>query len=115
MSLDVHLQAEHCSHCKRGDEVFWRNITNNLNEMADAAGLYKPLWRPEEMEPPVEKAAALVPFLEAGIQRLKADPEKFKTFNPKNGWGSYEGLIDFCQAYLIACRENPDAAVRVSR
>lgn len=29
-------------------EVFNRGITHNLNKMAEAVGIYKHLWRPEE-------------------------------------------------------------------
>lgn len=43
MSLDVYLTAV------RPTEVFSANITHNLGEMADKAGIYKACWRPEEI------------------------------------------------------------------
>jgi hypothetical protein len=42
-------------------------------------------------------------------------PEKYKTLNPSNGWGSYEGLIEFVKKYHSACLDNPEAEIRVSR
>lgn len=99
-----------------GDErecVYEANVTHNLNRMADAAGIYEALWRPDEMG--ITKACDLVPLLKAGLEKLAADPEHFKTFNPTNGWGSYEGLVEFVAAYLQACERYPTADVRVSR
>jgi hypothetical protein len=36
-------------------------------------------------------------------------------FNPGNGWGSYDGLVDFVYNYCNACRETPEAELRISR
>jgi len=94
-------------------EVFERNITHNLARMADAAGLYTPLWRPELLQ--ATKAADLIGPLESGLATLKADRARFKEYEPENGWGSYDGLVGFAESYLAACREYPDAQIRVSR
>ena len=60
MSLDVYLYEIAkpdpgmvvCHYCGRGDspgrEIYSRNITHNLNDMAEAAGLYEALWRPDD-------------------------------------------------------------------
>lgn len=107
MSLDVYLMETKLT------EVFEANITHNLNTMASEAGIYKFLWRPEEVG--VSRAKQLIEPLERGLERLQAEPDKYKKFNPGNHWGSYEGLIRFVEKYLAACREHPDAVVRVSR
>lgn len=96
-----------------GSEVYWANITHNLNKMAAEAGIYEALWRPEEIA--AKKATDLIGPLADGLGLLKANPEKYKAFNPSNGWGDYDGLVSFVEKYLAACRENPDATVRVSR
>jgi hypothetical protein len=107
VSLDVHLSVV------RPVEVYWRNITHNLNRMADEAGIYKHLWRPDEIG--VSRAGDLIQPLRDGLAVLESDPERFKQFNPANGWGSYEGLVDFVREYLAACEANPDAEIEVSR
>ena len=96
-----------------GAEVYWRNITHNLSKMAGQAGLYEALWRPEEIG--ATKAKHLIEPLQAGLVRLRAEPEKFKAYNPSNGWGDYDGLVEFVADYLGACLANPGAEVRVSR
>ena len=107
MSLDVYLTAV------RPTFVYERNVTHNLNRMADAAGIYEHLWRPDEIG--VTKAVQLIEPLRAGLSKLLADPDNFRTFNPVNGWGDYEGLVDFVREYLSACEANPDADVSVDR
>ena len=107
MSLDIYLEAV------RPTEVYWANITHNLGTMAGEAGIYKHLWRPEEIG--ITKAHQLIVPLTEGLARLRADSAKYRAFNPPNGWGSYEGLVEFVEAYLNACGREPDADVRVCR
>ena len=95
------------------DCVFDYNITHNLNSMAEEVGIYQALWRPDEIG--VTKAKQLIPLLRDGLEKLKADPERCKKFNPENGWGNYEGLLDVVQKYLKACEEYPEAEIEVSR
>jgi hypothetical protein len=81
--------------------------------MANRAGIYKHLWRPEEIG--IQKAKQLIEPLQAALTRLQANPQFFKCFNPSNGWGTYEGLVTFIKNYLQACKEYPEADVSVSR
>lgn len=94
-------------------QLFSANITHNLNTMADAAGIYKALWRPEEIG--ITQAGQLIEPLTAGLRLLRADPDRFKALNPPNGWGDYDGFVPWIEAYLAACREHPKAEVWVSR
>ena len=107
MSLDVTLSAI------RMTDVFTKNITHNLNSMAEEVGIYKHLWRPEEIN--ITRAFQLIEPLTQGLNLLKEDPERFKAFNPENGWGSYENLVSFVEQYLAACIKNPDANISVCR
>ena len=92
---------------------FDANITHNLNKMADAAGLYQIVWRPDENK--ITYAEQLIDPLTEGLARLKANPESFKKYEPSNGWGSYDGLVQFLEEYLDACKKFPQALVYVSR
>ena len=96
-----------------GTSFFDANITHNLGVMAEAAGLYKALWRPEEIG--IENASQLIQILEIGIGKLKSHPELFTHLNPANGWGNYELLVTFCDKYIEACRQHPDAKVSADR
>ena len=107
MSLDVTLKKV------MPTEVYSSNITHNLNKMAEAAGIYEVLWRPEDLD--LKYASELIPLIEEGLAKLKADPEYYKKFDSPNGWGKYEDFVPFVEEYLAACKENPDAEVSVSR
>lgn len=93
--------------------VYSRNITHNLGKMAEAAGIYEHLWRPEEIG--ITKAVQLIAPLRAGLALLKSDPAQFEQFNAPNGWGLYKHFVPFVEQYLAACEEHPDADVEVSR
>lgn len=95
------------------DIVYSANITHNLTRMANEAGVYQALWRPEEIS--ITKAHQLVEPLRAGLALLESDPERFAAFNPSNGWGDYAGLVSFVRDYLRACESYPNADVRASR
>lgn len=97
----------------KSNTIYNGNITHNLNDMAKQADLYMPIWRPDEID--ITKAHQLIPILTDGLARLKADPIKFRSFNPANGWGSYETLLEFVEEYLTACTLYPDADVSTWR
>jgi len=125
MSLDVYLygetkevpcQCECCQHehiRKQTELLYEANITHNLNTMAGEAGIYKHLWRPDEIG--ITKAEQLIEPLRVGLKLLKSDPARFEKHNAKNGWGLYENFVPFVEKYLMACEENPAADVHVSR
>lgn len=94
-------------------EVFEANITHNLNKMADAVGIYGPLWRPEDSG--IKTAGDLIPFLSDGIAELKRDPERYRKLEPENGWGTYDDFVPWLKRYLAACIEYPDAEISASR
>jgi hypothetical protein len=107
MSLDVSLTKV------RSTEVFWANITHNLNDMAEAAGIYKHLWLPEEIG--ITHAGQLIEPLEAGLKKMKADPDKYREYDSPNGWGKYDDFVPWVERYIEACKQDPDAEVSVSR
>lgn len=120
MSLDVYLKRKKWISYDAGktlteeDETLYdANITHNLGEMADKAGIYKALWRPEELDK--TKASEIIDLLEKGLSDLKARPDYFKTFNSPNGWGLYKHFVPFVEKYLAACKEYPEAIIEVSR
>ena len=107
MSLDVTLTAV------RTVEVYSSNITHNLGKMADEAGIYKHLWRPEEIG--IKHAADLIEPITAGLALLKSDRVRFEKHDAPNGWGTYEHFIPFVEKYLAACKENSDATIEANR
>ena len=129
MSLDVHLVKVIDG---ENQEVHWSNITHNLTDMAEAAGIYEALWRPYRLkenyvstedydkeldfEDSVQVLAEeIIPVLRKGLDNLLSRPEYFESFNSPNGWGTYKHFIPFVKDYLDACELNPKATVMVWR
>lgn len=119
MSLDVYLrvpelvECPECGHKTKKEESYSANITHNLGNMADEAGIYKHLWRPEEIG--ITKAHQLIEPLKAGVALMKSDPPRFEKHNAPNGWGLYEHFVPFVERYLEACQNSPNADVSVTR
>ena len=121
MSLDVSLmggdEEETCSNCGAthivSEELFTANITHNLGYMADKAGIYKILWRPEVVGAVV--ASDISSELARGLGDMKKRPEYYKPFDAGNKWGTYKDFIPWLEKYLEACLEYPDAKIEISR
>lgn len=125
MSLDIYLEGPEfeskctCPRCDavhtctEREEYFEANITHNLTSMADEAGIYGIVWRPEENG--IAKAEQMIEPLREGIWRMKTYPERFLPLNPSNGWGSYADFVPWLEKLLAACEQYPDATPRASR
>lgn len=107
MSLTIYLHDPTSTY--KGGSLWDGNITSNLSRMANEVGVYECLWNPDKDRP----AKGLIPTLEEGLKKLKGDPIYYKQFNPSNGWGTYEGLIEFLTDYLQACHSFGLARIEV--
>lgn len=105
MSLDFSLIET------KPTEVFSENITHNLADMAKQVGVYEVLWRPDKCG--FVHAGEIVERLENALALLTSDIT-YDAYNAKNGWGTRQDLIAFIKKVLKACREHPNAHIRVS-
>lgn len=94
-------------------DLFDANVTHNLGKMADAAGIYGLLWRPEENG--IETAGQMIEPLRKAVADMAANPAKYQQHNPSNGWGSYEVFLSFVRGVLEACETHPKAKVYACR
>lgn len=106
MSLDFSLD-------QNDEHIFSLNITHNLGKMADAAGIYEVLWRPDENG--ITKAHQCIDPLADALLELVRNREKYEVYNSPTGWGLYKHFVPFVTAVLTACCDYPDADVSVSR
>ena len=113
MSLTVSLNVT------KPVRVYDNNITHNLGSMAanvklsNGLTLYDVLWRPDEHE--LVLAKDIAELLDEGWNILLSEPDRFRQFNPHNGWGNYDGLCRFVYEYRTACWNEPDATIEVCR
>jgi len=139
MSLDIYLYKKKyvsydkgATYTEEDEQVYWSNITHNLGLMASKSGLYEALWRPYKLLPNyvdtddnnveyefeennIVYGKDIIDILESGYEELKNNKEHYLQFNPANGWGSYDGLLEFTEEYIKAIKENPDTFIKTSR
>jgi len=58
-------------------------------------------------------ASEALPIVSAALVAMAADPAKFKALNPSNGWGDFDGAINFLRWLQSECSAHPKATVRV--
>jgi len=112
--------------------IYDANITHNLGKMADKAGIYEALWRPYRLKPDYKKFEKhedeyayeqaqiiycddIIPIIEIGLAKLKANPKYYKKFDSENGWGIYDHFVPFVEKYLEALKANPNLIVKTNR
>lgn len=60
------------------------------------------------------KGKEAYPILYKGFNYMRDHKEELEAMNPKNGWGNYEGFLDFIGNITIYCRNNPEATLEVN-
>lgn len=117
MSLDISLYDKVCPHCgAKTDEticLFDANITHNLNKMAEAAGFYYEVWRPDDID--IEEAGDIIHALTTGIEDMEARPYYYRKYDSPNGWGTYDNFLPWLKELLEVCNKYPNAKIEVSR
>ena len=102
------------------DKDYFINITHNLNIMAEHVpigntNLYKVLWHGDELEVPIVKGKQFEDYLYDGISYLIRYKPILLEYNPENGWGNYDSLLQFTKDCLALSIQHPNADVKFSR
>lgn len=109
MSWDAALTCDHCGSAM--GERDW-NYTHNTNRMVNLALVADGKdWGDESWWKVLDgmNGGEGAELLDAAIQTLEANPERFRAMNPENGWGSYDTLLPVLRQMLDASDANPDA------
>lgn len=114
ITIEVPEHDQICPHCKKVTghgpaTVFaeW-NPTYNFGPMFRAAaqtdgGIHD--WNGKTV-------GEVRPLFYAMLDRLQSDPARFRPLEPKNGWGTYDQLVNMMQVYWIPVIERaPSFAV----
>lgn len=111
MSYDIHLEIQVDD--GRG-EPFTAvpadigNYTSNVSHMWGTALGY----RLADLDGRTARDA--VDDLLRAVASMEDQPGTFLAMNPANGWGDYEGALDYLRRLRDACRAYPNATIRIS-
>lgn len=102
MGLDLSLINNYCKHCYRSDEVGIYSYTYNVSRM------WYEIYPDDKHMVPIEgmtgkKASEKLKY---ALKIMEEKPELFIKHNPENGWGSYEGFIEFLKKLLLISEAN---------
>lgn len=107
MSYDIYLEVDTGAE-RLTPVVEIGNYTSNVSAMwtkALGCGLY---------ELDGIGAAEALPKLEIGVAAMVTDPDGYREMNPANGWGRYDGALEYLERLRDACAEHPKTRIRVS-
>lgn len=105
MSYDLYLK---CSCC--GTLLFHADPTYNLSQFFKFALNNESLYVLNGLS-----GATAAQRLNAAVDKVESEsPEALKRFDAPNGWGTAEGGHSVLKKFLSACREHPDAIVKIS-
>jgi hypothetical protein len=90
--------------------VYSGNYTHNVAKMWELAGVYESLYNSNG-----RRANEILLNLKVGIKKMEKSPEEFKKLNPENGWGDYDSALGFLKEIALACEENPDGKIYISK
>lgn len=105
MGLDLKLRETSCETCGHEPEGFSINYTYNV------APMWYFFYPDDEGMVQIDGMTgdeALVKLLEFSKLMTKNKSEMIK-LNPPNGWGSYDGFMEFINECMKACIDKPNA------
>lgn len=88
-----------------GDD--WINHTSNTGNMIkEVCGSHPSDWNGK-------KCKDMYPIIMQGISLLTVYPQKYRCFEPENGWGTVETTIAFLEKIAANCIKFPTAVLEV--
>ena len=103
MSLDINITA------KRETEIYEANVTYNLADM-----YYKCIDKDKGFRKlDGMNCKEALPIIEKAIKDMLNNADEYRKLNPKNGWGSYEGLLKVLQEMRSCCESNLDGKIGI--
>lgn len=104
MSLDLFLAKPPCPTCNHETEAEHYNYTYNVSRMWYA--VYPDAKNMVDIDGMTGDEA--LPKILAAIKYMNANKDDLEAINPANGWGNYDGFLDFLIQVSAACLKNPD-------
>jgi len=53
------------------------------------------------------------PILKKAIKNMMVNKQEYTKMNPPNGWGNYEGALEYLKKILQACKNHPNAVIDI--
>ncbi|MFE2469763.1 hypothetical protein [Streptomyces mirabilis] len=84
------------------------NYTSNVHPMwSEALGCSLSDFKESSAEDALEN-------LQRAVAAMEADRARYEAMNPTNGWGNYEGALDYLRRLRDACASHPKATIHIT-
>lgn len=57
-------------------------------------------------------AGEVLPLLRRAVTHMEGHPGVYKAMNPANGWGDYEGALNYLRGVAELCQRHPKTTLR---
>lgn len=111
MSYDIHLYINVNT---GGQEPFTACPADIGNYTSNVAPMWTEALGHRLADLNEQNAGNSLPALQRAVADMKADPAKYEAMNPRNGWGNYEGALDYLRNLRDACAVYPNATISIS-
>lgn len=59
------------------------------------------------------KASEAIDILQKGLIDMTNNSLEYEKLNPENGWGDYQGAMNYLSKLLVECRKHPHSTIHV--
>ena len=111
MSYDVYLMADLDTGAATGPLRI--TVEEIGNYTFNVGGMWRKALGHSLMELNDRNAGDTLPALDKAVAEMESNPEEYEAMNPPNGWGSYEGALNFLRRLQTGCKEHPKTKIVV--
>ena len=107
MSYDIFLTTPK----NRDEDSEVGNMTSNIRPMYDKA------FGVNDWKDVVDgrRAGSVVQEIFLAYDEMKSNPKEYKKLNPENGWGDYEGALEYLYKLLRESCQWPECTIYIHR
>ena len=107
MSYDIHVDTG-------GQEPFTAIPADIGNYTSNVAPMWTEALGHRLADLNEKNAGDSLPALQRAVAAMESDPAKYEAMNPPNGWGNYEGALNYLRQLRDACAAYPKATIHIS-
>lgn len=109
MSWDINV-TKHCPHCDRTHSIEVGNYTYNVTDMYNLAFTSTGHEYHGFNALDGKRCGDMIDCFGDALKHMRdiKNRKEYIALNPPNGWGNYEGAVEFLAAIHKACCEYPD-------
>lgn len=108
MSLDLMIGPFSCTACGRSDDEEQYNYTYNASKM------WFEMFPEDKHMVPIDglTGSQALKKIDEAIRLMNDHADSLRELEPKNGWGSYQGFLEYLKALRDACLRYPESVWR---